>query len=66
MQSEHVLHSGTLAILPVVVPPSHHVLIVGSWGDLEPLDVFTSAKKKGVIPRCVVRWSDQEAGHLAN
>lgn len=43
-----------VASVPVVVPPAHHVLIVGCGGDLKPLDVFIGAKKQGVIPRCVV------------
>lgn len=46
--------AGTLPDIPVVVPPPHHVLIVGSGGDLKPLDVFIGAKKEGVVPRCVV------------
>lgn len=41
-------------LIPVVVPPTHHVLIVGCGGDLEPLDNFIGAKKQGVVPRCVV------------
>lgn len=40
--------------IPVVVPPSHHVLIVRGRGDLKPLDVFIGAKKERVVSRCVV------------
>lgn len=42
------------AFLPVIVPPSHHVLIVGSGANLEPLDVLIGTKEEGVIARCVV------------
>lgn len=56
----------SVASVPVVVPPAHHVLIVGCGGDLKPLDVLIGAKKQGVIPRCVVRRPDQEAAHLAD
>lgn len=52
--------------IPVVVPPTHHVLIVGRGGDLEPLDDFIGAKKQGVVPRCVVRRSDKETAYLTN
>lgn len=51
---------------PVVVPPSHHVLIVGSGRDLEPLDVFIGAKEQGVVSGGVVRRPHQEAAHLAD
>lgn len=40
--------------IPVVVSPTHHVLIVGCRGDLKPLDDFIGAKKQGVVPRCVI------------
>lgn len=54
------------ADVPVVVPPSHHVLIVGSGGDLEPLDVFIGAKEQGVVSRGVVWRSHQKTAHLAD
>lgn len=44
--------------LPVVVPPSHHVLIVGGGRDLKPLDVFIGAEKERVVSRCVIRRPD--------
>lgn len=53
-------------VAPVVVPPSHHVLIVGSGRDLEPLDVFIGAKEQRVVSGGVVRRPDQETAHLAN
>lgn len=50
----HTPLPGTLADIPVVVPPPHHVLVVGRWGDLKPLDILTGAKKEGVVSGCVV------------
>lgn len=55
----HLMHcQGTLkplpAVLPVIVPPSHHVLVVGSGANLEPLDVFIGTKEEGVVAWCVV------------
>lgn len=42
------------AVIPVIVPPSHHVLVVWSRADLKPLDVLIGTKEEGVISRCVV------------
>lgn len=51
---------------PVVVSPTHHVLIGGCGGDFKPLDVFIGAKKEGVVSGSVVRWPDEKTGHLTN
>lgn len=51
---------------PVVVSPTHHVLIGGRGGDFKPLDVFIGTKKEGVVSRSVVRWPDEKTGHLTN
>lgn len=57
---------GTRPHIPVVVPPPHHVLIVGCGRDLKPLDVFIGAKKEGVVSRCVVRRPNEKTAHLTN
>lgn len=68
----HRMLSGTATlkhlspVLPVIVPPSHHVLVVGSGANLEPLDVLIGTKEEGVVARCVVRRPDQKAADLAN
>ncbi len=54
------------AVLPVIVPPSHHELVVGSGANLEPLDVLIGTKEEGVVAWRVVRRSDQKTADLTN
>ncbi len=54
------------AVLPVIVPPSHHELVVGSGANLEPLDVLIGTKEEGIVAWRVVRRSDQKTADLTN